>query len=261
MTPAESHALRMQAAREGKSGYITQKEQRREGLKHVMEHGRRVKKHQEWLSKELSNTIENFNEMFISNLSLSLTQIFVDKDKNKAGESIHEDLAEEDEEEEEEGDDVYEVEVVNQKVDDQMKSEQVDPHESIEATLNEEEKHDVLEFDENEEEPQPEIIENAILENSEAHVKNKELQDQLQEQEKTVIKIEGSLQEREKLLEAVKESHALMQNTLLEEMKKEYFKKVKEMEYEITKLKTDHTLTMRGATSQRDKTTIEEQYK
>ena len=34
MTPAESHALRMQAAREGKVGYLTQKEQRREGLKY-----------------------------------------------------------------------------------------------------------------------------------------------------------------------------------------------------------------------------------
>ena len=86
------------------------------------------------------------------------------------------------------------------------------------------------------------------------------MSDQLNEQEKAVIKIQGSLQERERLLEAVKESHSLMQNTLLEEMKKEYFKKVKEMEFEINKLKSDHKLSIRGA-STTDKTNLESQYK
>ena len=52
-----------------------------------------------------------------------------------------------------------------------------------------------------------------------------------------------------------------MQNTLLEEMKKEYFKKVKSMEHEMQKLKSDHKISMIGATFQGDKNNIEEQYK
>ena len=80
MTASDVHAARMQAAREGRTGYITQKEQKRDDLKAIMKHGRKIKKHKEWLSNELSNTIENFNEMFISNLSQSLTQIFVNKE-------------------------------------------------------------------------------------------------------------------------------------------------------------------------------------
>lgn len=265
LSPAESHAARLQAAREGRSGYMTQKEQRREDLKTIMKHGRKIKKHQEWMSKELGNTIENFNELFLNNLSLSLTQIFVDKDKNKQiVQEQQEELAEEDEEEEEEGDHVYEIEVLNQKAHDAHKAAQVNPDESIG-----DEDQDTMQTQDNEGEDEEskesqvteEYIDKAINENNEAKVKSKEMQDQLHEQEKAVIKIQGSLQEREKLLEAVKESHALMQNSLLEEMKKEYYKKIQEMEYEINKLKTDHKLSLRGATSQGDKNTIETQYK
>ena len=259
MTPAEAHALRMQAAREGKVGYLTQKEQRREGLKYVMEHGRKIKKHQEWLSKELSNTIENFNEMFINNLSLSLTQIFVDKEKKK--DEVESDA--EDEEEEEEGDAIFEVEVVNQNNSDQQKSEQIDTEASLEShsRLETNDEGDIEQIDNEKEDIDPENVDLEIEENHEAKAKDKEMQDQLKEQELTIIKIEGSLQEREKLLEAVKESHALMQNSLLEEMKKEYFKKVKEMESEINNLKTDHSQSLRKAGSQGDKNKMEEQYK
>lgn len=258
MTPAEAHALRMQAAREGKAGYLTQKEQRREGLKYVMEHGRKIKKHQEWLSKELSNTIENFNEIFINNLSLSLTQIFVDKNKkNEADSDVEE------EEEEEEGDALFEVEVVNQTNSDQQKSELVDTEASLEnsSKLDTNAEGDAEQTEEEKEDIQPENVDQEIEENQEAKVKDKEMQDQLKEQELTIIKIEGSLQEREKLLEAVKESHALMQNNLLEEMKKEYFKKVKEMEHEINNLKADHSVSLRKAGSQGDKNQMQEQYK
>jgi hypothetical protein len=258
MTPAEKHSLRMQAARDGKTGYITQKEQRRDGLKAVMKHGRRIKKHQEWLSKELGNTIENFNDLFINNLSHSLTQIFVDKDRKLEVHKEHEHLHEEDEEEEEEIDEVFEVEVVNQKVEDEEKAKKVDPSEIIDDQEEAEDDEDEEEKDKQESEQH---IHEVIHENEEAKSKDKKMQDQLYEQEKAVIKIEGSLQEREKLLEAVKESHKLMQNTLLEEMKKEYFKKVKEMEYEIDKLKSDHKLSLRGATSQENKNNIESQYK
>lgn len=259
MSPAEKHAERIQAARVGRSGYATQKEQRRENLKTIMEHGRKLKKHQEWMSKELNNTIANFNDLFINNLSQSLTQIFIDKDKKDEVHSDHESEGE-DEEEEEEGDDVFEVEVVGQKA------------QEIERAIRAEEDHnleipDELDVDDNldEEELKTEVIpeteDELINSNIEAQTKSKEMQDHIFEQEKTVIKIEGSLKEREKLLEAVKESHSLMQNSLLEEMKKEYFKKVKEMEYEIEKLKADHKLSIRGATSLDHKTSIEEQYK
>ena len=224
-----------------------------------MEHGRKIKKHQEWLSKELSNTIENFNEMFISNLSQSLTQIFVDKEKKK--DEIESEI--EEEEEEEEGDAIFEVEIVNQKNSDLQKSDQIDIEASLESTskieLNLE--GDTEPIEDEKEELEPENIDQEIEDNHEAKTKDKEMQDQLKEQELTIIKIEGSLQEREKLLEAVKESHALMQNSLLEEMKKEYFKKVKEMESEINNLKVDHSLSLRRVSSQGDKTKIEEQYK
>lgn len=255
MTPSEVHATRIQAAREGRSGYITQKEQRRDDLKNIIKHGRKVKKHQEWLSKELGNTIENFNEMFINNLSLSLTQIFVDKDKKlkQQEEPKYEFQAEEDEEEEEEGDHIFDVEVVNQKSQDANKAYQVDNSLSITEDNDNDEENKV---DPNAEQN----IDEAIDNNNEAKVKDKEMKEQLKEQEKAVIKIEGSLQERERLLEAVKESHALMQNTILEEMKKEYQKKVVEMEYEINKLKSDHKLSIRSASTS-DKTSLEAQYK
>ena len=253
MSPAEKHSERMQAARIGKSGYVTQKEKRREDLKTIMEHGRKLKKHQEWMSKELGNTIENFNEMFINNLSQSLTHIFIANDEKE-----HlEDDDEEEEEEEEEGDHVFEVEVVGQKAQELEHAQKVDNEQNIED-------EQILSHEENEEakvEVSPQNVDEIIQENQEANEKSKEMQDHINEQEKTVIKIEGSLKEREKLLEAVKESHSLMQNSLLEEMKKEYFKKVKSMEHEIQKLKSDHKLSMRGATSQGDKNNIEEQYK
>lgn len=103
-------------------------------------------------------------------------------------------------------------------------------------------------------------IDEAICQNIESQSKDIEMSSQLQEQEKAFSKIEGSLNERERLLKAVKESHGLMQNTLLEEMKKEYFKKVNEMEYEILKLKSDHKLSIRGV-STTDKSNLETQYK
>lgn len=256
LSPAEIHASRIQAAREGRSGYMTQKEKKRDDLKAIMKHGRKIKKHQEWLSKELSNTIENFNDLFINNLSQSLTQIFVNKPKSPVVQNtINEDFAEEDEEEEEEGDHVYEVEVLNQRQLDALKAQQIDDDIDIEG------ENDQDDEEEKSSHATEENLQEAILTDNEAKVRDKEMQDQLHEQEKAVIKIEGSLQEREKLLMAVKESHSLMQNTLLEEMKKEYFKKVKEMEYEIEKLKTDHKMSIRGITSQDDKNTKENQYK
>ena len=217
LSPSEIHAERMKAARIGRNGYVTQKEQRKDDLQTIMKHGRRVKKHQEWLSKELGNTIENFNEMFISNLSQSLTQIFVDKDKkNQSKPTENSEESEENEEEEEEG------EVIGQKTQDEQKSLQVD--ENIEIS-------DGKEGDESKDEEEEKVdpkatqnIDEAICQNVEAQSKDKEMANQLHEQEKAFIKIEGSLNERERLLTAVKESHSLMQNTLLEEMKKEYFK-------------------------------------
>jgi len=266
VSPTDKHSSRMLAARDGKSGYINQKEQRRDGLRAIMKHGRKIKKHQEWMSKELGNTIENFNEMFINNLSLSLTQIFVDKDKKKKAEMTQEQTdIEEDEEEEEEADTVFEVEVVNQQVSDVLKAHQVDLSAHIEGDHQNSSQANSNEYDGYQEEAKnevdtEEVIDGVINENNEANVKDKEMQEQLHEQEKAVIKIEGSLQEREKLLLAVKESHKLMQNSLLEEMKKEYFQKVKEMEYEIEKLKTDHKLSLRGVTSQGAKNSMQMQY-
>jgi hypothetical protein len=269
MSPSDKHSERMQTARVGKSGYMTQKEQRRENLKTIMQHGRKIKKHQEWMSKELGNTIENFNEMFINNLSLSLTQIFVDKDhKIKEQQQESENSDEEDEEEEEEGDHVFDIEVVGQAQHDLEKSQKVDQHLHIALSHNrkyteegEEDKEDMDDGQTPASDLYPEHIDELIEQSDEANAKNKEMQEHIKEQEKTVIKIEGSLRERERLLEAVKESHSLMQNSLIEEMKKEYNKKVKEMEYEIDKLKADHKLSIRGATSQGDKNNIEEQYK
>ena len=139
MTPAESHAARMNAAREGRNGYRTLKEQRKDDLQTIMKHGRRVKKRQEWLSKELGNTIENFNEMFISNLSLSLTQIFVDKEKQKNQVEEKEEYHEEDEEEEEEGEHIYEVEVLGQQEDDKHKAQKVDNEIAIDGEEQDEE--------------------------------------------------------------------------------------------------------------------------
>jgi len=49
------------------------------------------------------------------------------------------------------------------------------------------------------------------------------------------------LTEREKLLEVVKESKALMENNLLQEMKKEYYIKIQELENEIDTFKKQHT--------------------
>ena len=94
----------MQAARAGKSGYFAQKEKCREDLKTIMAQGHKLKKHQKWMFKELGNTIENFNEMFINNLSQSLTHVFIANDEKKRFED-----------EEEEGDHVFKVEVVAQK--------------------------------------------------------------------------------------------------------------------------------------------------
>lgn len=67
------------------------------------------------------------------------------------------------------------------------------------------------------------------------------MQESIKEQESAVVKIECSISEREKLLEVVKESKALMENNLLQEMKKEYYIKIQELENEIEGIKKQHT--------------------
>ena len=69
-------------------------------------------------------------------------------------------------------------------------------------------------------------IENVLVDDVETKEKNKEMQESIKEQESAVVKIECSISEREKLLEVVKESKALMENNLLQEMKKEYYIKI-----------------------------------
>lgn len=86
-----------------------------------------------------------------------------------------------------------------------------------------------------------EEIDQVLTNDAETTEKQKELQESIQEQEKAVIKIEVTLTEREKLLEAVKESKNFLETKLLEEMKKEYYIKIHEMEDEIEILKKSHT--------------------
>ena len=68
-----------------------------------------------------------------------------------------------------------------------------------------------------------------------------------------MIVIDGSLKERERLLSAIKESHKLMQNDLLEEMKKEYHKKIVVLEKEIDVLNKEHKDSLSKAGSDRQK--------
>jgi hypothetical protein len=52
----------------------------------VRPHMKKKKSEDEWLPNELNNTIKNFNEMFITNLSTSLSHIFVPgKDGEREG--------------------------------------------------------------------------------------------------------------------------------------------------------------------------------
>jgi hypothetical protein len=67
-----------------------------------------------------------------------------------------------------------------------------------------------------------------------------EMKESIKEQESAVVKIDFSLNERERLLEVVKESKSMLESNLLEEMKKEYYFKIQEMENEIDNLKTNH---------------------
>ena len=53
------------------------REQNRKALKSAIEKGRKENKPSDWMPEELNNTIKNFNDMFINNLAVSLTQIFV----------------------------------------------------------------------------------------------------------------------------------------------------------------------------------------
>jgi len=45
--------------------------------------------------------------------------------------------------------------------------------------------------------------------------------------------LDGNLKDKESLLEAIKESHKLLQNNLLEAMKNEYHKKIASLDNEL----------------------------
>jgi hypothetical protein len=56
---------------------------------------------------------------------------------------------------------------------------------------------------------------------------------------KEIFKIEGGLAEKEKLLNAIKDSQKRVQNQLLEAMKNEYHKKIITLESEIKNLEKE----------------------
>lgn len=187
---------------------------RRNTLHKIMDNGRKLRATKgDFMSNELEKSVQNFNEMFINNLSFSLTQIFVNK--NEDGEEIvTTNIEEKKDDQDTDEDEEEEIDMMDE--DDEIQDE-----------------YDIQDMDPVESSPKKEEVDEVLNESEVDKTQNIEMQEQINEHEQAVFKIEGTLKEREKLLEAVKESHSMMQNNLLDEMKKEYHQKVSELELDI----------------------------
>ena len=287
---------------------LGRREQNRKALKSAIEKGRKENKSSDWMPEELNNTIKNFNDMFINNLAVSLTQIFVgpqNAPKPPEGESrsaasspskgVLEEVKEEHEEfssekkrslDGKETEETYETEensrpsqfdlgealspvqqeesaatptvhcVPQFNAGDPDAPEEVEGEPDVEEE--EEEAPNVSFSGENEEvkgeeEPSEVQLESAIENDPVAKEEDEKMKAQIKDNEQLVIVIDGSLKERERLLSAIKESHKLMQNDLLEEMKKEYHKKIVVLEKEIGVLNKEHKDSLSKAGSDRQK--------
>jgi len=64
-----------------------------------------------------------------------------------------------------------------------------------------------------------------------------------------MVYLEGDLKDKEGLLEAIKESHKMLQNNLLEAMKNEYHKKIQMLDSEIKQLERERSENLKKADS------------
>lgn len=84
----------------------------------------------------------------------------------------------------------------------------------------------------------------------------------LQEHTSIILKLDGSLNEKEKLLAAIKESQSQMQHDLIDLMKNQYQQKVLELTNEITQLEHQKCQSLgKSQISQNERKKIEEQFK
>ncbi len=73
--------------------------------------------------------------------------------------------------------------------------------------------------------------------------------------------MEGDLKDKEGLLEAIKESHKMLQNNLLEAMKNEYHKKIQQLDLEVKQLERERSESLKKAENVQQKNKVEEGYK
>jgi len=76
-----------------------------------------------------------------------------------------------------------------------------------------------------------------------------------------LVYLEGDLKDKEGLLDAIKESHKMIQNNLLEAMKNEYHKKIQTLDSEIKNLEKERGESLKKADSVQQKNKVEEGYK
>ena len=71
----------------------------------------------------------------------------------------------------------------------------------------------------------------------------------LEQHEQQIGYLEGDLKDKEKLLDAIKESHKMLQNNLLEAMKNEYHKKIQKLDLEVKQLEKERSENLKKADS------------
>lgn len=101
----------------------------------------------------------------------------------------------------------------------------------------------------------------ALQNNEEIKQADAEVQQQLQAQEQQINYIEGDLQDKESLLKAIKDSHNMLQNNLLEAMKNEYHKKIQQLDNEMRMMEKEKNESMKKAENPMQKSKLEDQYK
>ena len=87
------------------------------------------------------------------------------------------------------------------------------------------------------------------------------MQKHLEVQEQQINYLEGDLKDKEGLLDAIKESHKMLQNNLLEAMKMEYHKKIQKLDLEIKQLEKERSESLKKADTAKEKNKVEEGYK
>ena len=69
------------------------------------------------------------------------------------------------------------------------------------------------------------------------------------------------MKDKEGLLDAIKESHKMLQNNLLEAMKMEYHKKIQSLDSELKQLERERGESLKKADSAQQKSKLDESYK